>query len=239
MIHQATSLMALSQMLFTVLYLLINARSLLQARHTALSLVSLTWVIAAILLLHSVLVPEPGHWLHSLGIAALFPVLLLLNLAICRPSGRGLTPRESVPAGLSQPLQPQESREQLTDDCGADTDLLRHAMESERLYADPALTIGRLARHLGQHEYRVRRLINKKLSYRNFNHYLNHYRIAEVAHRLRTCQDATLPIAAIARNAGFASLSSFNKAFREIHGVTPSMFRSAAAKVKAPQAMST
>ncbi len=232
MIHQATSLLALSQMLFTVLYLLINARSLPQARYTALSLVCLTWVIAAILL-HSVLVPEPVHWLHSLGIAALFPGLLLLNLAICRPGG----PRESVSAGLSQP--PQESRAQLTDNCGADTDLLRHAMESERLYADPALTIGRLARHLGQHEYRVRRLINKKLSYRNFNHYLNHYRIAEVAHRLRTCQDATLPIATIARNAGFASLSSFNKAFREIHGVTPSMFRSAAVKVKAPQAMST
>ncbi len=236
MIHQATSLLALSQMLFTVLYFLINARTLLQARHTALSLVCLTWVIAAILL-HAVLVPEPVHWLHSLGIAALFPVLLLLNLAICRPGGLGLTPRDSVSAGLSQP--PQESREQLTDDYGADTDLLRHAMESERLYADPALTIGRLARHLGQHEYRVRRLINKKLSYRNFNHYLNHYRIAEVAHRLQMCQDATLPIAAIARDAGFASLSSFNKAFREIHGVTPSLFRSAAVKVKVPQAQST
>jgi AraC-like DNA-binding protein len=235
MIQQATSLLAFSQLLFTVLFFLINYQGQLRARPTTVPLICLT-VLGAAILLSAVLVPVPVHWLQSLGIAVLFPVLLFLNLTICRPGGCWLTHTESVPTLPSQMLEPGE---QLADDYHVEAELIRHAMEAERLYADPGLTIGRLASHLGQQEYRLRRLINRKLGYRNFNHCLNHYRIAEVAHRLCTCEDEALPIAAIARSAGFASLTSFNKAFREIHGVTPSKFRNAAGKPRAPKGMST
>ncbi len=49
--------------------------------------------------------------------------------------------------------------------------------------------------------------------------------MAEVTRRLQHPDDAQRSIASLAREAGFVSLSSFNKAFVEIHGMTPSRFR--------------
>ena len=41
-------------------------------------------------------------------------------------------------------------------------------------------TIAQLAEQLGTQEYRLRRLINGSMGHRNFNAFLNAYRIAEV-----------------------------------------------------------
>jgi AraC-like DNA-binding protein len=107
-------------------------------------------------------------------------------------------------------------------------DRVHHVMESKRLYAQTGLTIGMLASSVSMQEYRLRRLINQKLHYRNFNQYLNQYRIAEAARRLQDPAEITLSISSIALDVGYASLSSFNKAFKEVHGVTPSIYRSRA-----------
>lgn len=72
-------------------------------------------------------------------------------------------------------------------------------------------------------EHKLRRLINKELGYRNFNQYLNRYRIDEASKRL--ISEADLPILTIALDVGFNSLSSFNKAFKEKHQQTPTEFR--------------
>lgn len=57
---------------------------------------------------------------------------------------------------------------------------LEHAMTVERTYRQDGLTIAALGQKLGLPEHRLRRLINQGLGYRNFNSFLNHYRIAEV-----------------------------------------------------------
>ena len=103
-------------------------------------------------------------------------------------------------------------------------------METERLYTQPGLTIGMLAANVSMQEYRLRRLINQKLHYRNFNQYLNQYRIAEAARRLQDPAETQVAISTIALDVGYASLSSFNKAFKELHGVTPSIFRNRASQ---------
>ena len=66
------------------------------------------------------------------------------------------------------------------------------------------------------------------LSMDEINQYLNQYRIAEAARRLQDPAEINLPISTIALDVGYASLSSFNKAFKEVHGVTPSIYRSRA-----------
>lgn len=98
------------------------------------------------------------------------------------------------------------------------------AMEEEKLFTDSELTIAKLAKMLSMQEYRLRRLINQRLRYRNFNQFLNHYRIVEASSRLANTDKA---ISSIAMEVGYASLSSFNKAFKEITGTTPSAYRSA------------
>lgn len=109
-------------------------------------------------------------------------------------------------------------------------DRVLKAMKQERLYAESGLTIGDLAARVSVQEYRLRKLINQSLHYRNFNQFLNRYRIEEAARRLLDPDEEHIPISSIALDVGYASLSSFNKAFKEIHGVTPSVYRSGQAE---------
>lgn len=106
-------------------------------------------------------------------------------------------------------------------------DRLTALMASERPYRDEGLTIAALAARLGEQEYRLRRLINRSLGYRNFAQFLNGYRLAEVREALADPAQREVPILTIALDAGFGSLGPFNRAFREAEGMTPSEFRAA------------
>jgi AraC-like DNA-binding protein len=63
------------------------------------------------------------------------------------------------------------------------------------------------------------------MGYRNFSDFLNSYRIREATGRLADPEQKQLPVLTIAMDAGFRSLSSFNKAFKDTHGVTPTAWR--------------
>ena len=102
---------------------------------------------------------------------------------------------------------------------------LRRQIEDSQGYRQDDLTIGRLADQLGSQEYLLRRITNNTLGFRNFNEFLNQYRLAEVRGRLTDPAYAHLPILTIAMDCGFASLGPFNRAFKQTTGMTPSEFR--------------
>ncbi|MBB6254391.1 AraC family transcriptional regulator [Nitrospirillum iridis] len=102
---------------------------------------------------------------------------------------------------------------------------LERAMRLDRAYRRDGLTIGQLAVDLGLPEYRLRRLINQGLGHRNFNAFLNHYRLAEAKAALADPAQAEVPILTIALDAGFGSLGPFNRAFKADTGQTPGDFR--------------
>jgi len=102
---------------------------------------------------------------------------------------------------------------------------LERLMTMERAYRQDGLAIGTLAQRLGLPEYKLRRLINQALGYRNFNSFVNHYRIAEVKAALSDPRQAVVPILTIALDAGFNSLGPFNRAFKAETGLTPSEYR--------------
>lgn len=99
-------------------------------------------------------------------------------------------------------------------------------MTRERLYRQDGLTITAVAARLGVPEYRLRRAINQGLGARNFNAYLNAFRLKETEDALADPAQAEVPILTIALDAGFGSLAPFNRAFRDRHGCTPSDYRS-------------
>ncbi len=99
---------------------------------------------------------------------------------------------------------------------------IKKLMEEDQLYRKMGLTITELAEALSMQEYLLRRLINQQLNYRNFNQFLNNYRINEACKRLR---DTRSPISTIALDVGYVSLSSFNKAFKDRYNITPSDYR--------------
>lgn len=102
---------------------------------------------------------------------------------------------------------------------------LERAMTVDKAYRQDGLTIARLAERLGMPEYRLRRLINQALGYRNFNSFLNFYRIADAKAALADPAQADVPVLTIALDAGFSSLGPFNRAFKAETGLTPSEFR--------------
>ena len=103
---------------------------------------------------------------------------------------------------------------------------LRILMEHEHLFLDPQLTFAVFVKRMSASERAVRQLINHELGYDHFRVFLNHYRVAE-ARRLLAIEDAKDKLVTIAMDSGFASLASFNRAFRSIEGCTPSEYRAA------------
>jgi len=111
---------------------------------------------------------------------------------------------------------------------------LKSAMEQDALYREHGLGIGDVAAKINVPEHQLRALINQGLGYRNFSAFLNQYRLAEAKAALADTEQARTPILTIAMDAGYASLATFNRAFKSAERVTPSDYR-AAALTKAAQ----
>lgn len=104
-------------------------------------------------------------------------------------------------------------------------DRLERLMTVERAYRREGLTIGSLAALMRLPEYRLRQIINEGLGHRNFNAFLNRYRIDEAKTALTDTSQKDVPVLTIAMDAGFQSLGPFNRAFKADTGLTPTEFR--------------
>lgn len=104
---------------------------------------------------------------------------------------------------------------------------LHRLMEVERVYRDPDLTVSRFAELMGAPEPEVRRLVNRELGHRHFRSFLNAWRVADVRAALADPSRSGEKLVGIALDAGFASLASFNRAFKAVEGRAPSEHREA------------
>jgi AraC-like DNA-binding protein len=102
---------------------------------------------------------------------------------------------------------------------------LENLMTVERIYRQEGLSIGGLAARLDLPEYRLRQVINEGLGYRNFNAFLNYYRIDDAKAALSDPSQRDVQVLTIAMDAGFQSIGPFNRAFKADTGMTPTEFR--------------
>lgn len=155
------------------------------------------------------------------AMALAFAVWLAGKLLIVRPDllTFGVTDEASSPAEAA----PQAGRRH----AGELHRRLYDLMETDRMFLDPELTFATFVERMGASERTVRTLINHELGYDHFRTFLNHYRVAE-ARRLLGNRDWDDKLIAVALDSGFASLASFNRAFRAIEGRTPRDYRAAA-----------
>lgn len=174
-----------------------------------------------VILLSGFISPAINNDIRTVYIALIFLCVLALNITTFRlheEASQLIFPAAQTTNSTTPLHAVQRSHKALSD-------RIRGALEEDRLYANPKLTIGELARQLSLPEYILRRFINKQLGYRNFNQFLNKCRIEHAAERLRNSAEHRLPISTIAMDVGYNSLSTFNKSFKELHGVTPSEYR--------------
>ncbi|MGJ5196649.1 MULTISPECIES: helix-turn-helix domain-containing protein [unclassified Bradyrhizobium] len=151
--------------------------------------------------------------------AAMFLVVVgAVALMLLKVGAGDVLAPEAPPAAALEAVAPKAADRRLVDS-------LMRLMADERVYRQENVTIGMLATKLSIPEYRLRRLINGELGYRNFNTFLNAHRIEEAKAALADPAQAEVPVITIAMDAGFQSLGPFNRAFKAVTGVTPTEYR--------------
>jgi AraC-like DNA-binding protein len=171
-------------------------------------------------LLQILVAGSAGDVANTINAGVLACIVAAIAYAMMRVDGADLFPvSTSAPAILAQPGRADESADRKL------IDALMRLMADERIYRQENITIGVLAGRLKIPEYRLRRLINQQLGYRNFNVFLNNHRIEEAKAALADPAQAAVPVITIAMDAGFQSLGPFNRAFKAVTGVTPTEYR--------------
>lgn len=162
-----------------------------------------------------------GEVAETINAGALTCTVAAIVYAMMRVDAADLFPaavESAPPVVFSQPAAEDAADQKLID-------ALMRLMADERIYRQENITIGVLAGRLKIPEYRLRRLINQRLGYRNFNVFLNNHRIEEAKAALADPAQAEVPVITIAMDAGFQSLGPFNRAFKAVTGVTPTEYR--------------
>ena len=94
----------------------------------------------------------------------------------------------------------------------------RTLLDSQSLYRDPDLTLGRLARRLTVPAKRLSAAVNR-VEGRNVSQFVNRFRVEAVCRRLG--EDGTRVTESMLE-AGFRTKSNFNREFRRVTGTSPS-----------------
>ncbi len=97
-------------------------------------------------------------------------------------------------------------------------------LENDKLYLEPNLSLSKLSNMLGTSTQQISLVVNEHAK-RNFNDFINYYRIQDSKKLLLDSSNDKYTISSIAFDVGFSSLSSFNGAFKKFEGTTPSVFR--------------
>lgn len=101
---------------------------------------------------------------------------------------------------------------------------LLELMQTEKPYLDSQLTLKELSTNLGVNTSVLSHTINKGFD-KNFNDFINEYRIAEFKKALEKDSTNDETFLSIAFDCGFNSKATFNRAFKKFNGISPKEFQ--------------
>jgi AraC-like DNA-binding protein len=163
---------------------------------------------------------------HVEPVRALVPLVMtggfvtLVGLLIWRALDRAPAAREPAAARYERSGLDRESGMRLLA-------AVERTLERDRLFADPNLTLGRLAAAVGSTPHQVSEVLNRYAS-TTFHEAVNRHRVAEVKAQLRDPAADRFTIEGIGATAGFGSRSALYAAFRRLEGMTPTEFKARA-----------
>jgi AraC-like DNA-binding protein len=138
-----------------------------------------------------------------------------------------IIPKSSPPPDESPSPETRYERSGLGDaEAARLKESLLSVMESRRLWKDSDLTLADLAATLNTTPHKLSEVLNSQIG-QTFYDFVNGYRVREVQRRIRAGDARALKMLALALDAGFASKSTFNDAFKKHTRQTPSDFRQA------------
>ncbi|QEC74809.1 FtsX-like permease family protein [Mucilaginibacter ginsenosidivorax] len=101
---------------------------------------------------------------------------------------------------------------------------VKEAVAANRFYEDAELTLTTLAAKLHIHPHDLSRIINVGME-KNFNDFINEFRVRETARKMRDPANGHLTLLGIAYESGFNSQRTFNRVFKEMTGKTPAEYK--------------
>ncbi|GAB3639662.1 helix-turn-helix domain-containing protein [Spirosoma arcticum] len=96
-------------------------------------------------------------------------------------------------------------------------------MDTEKPYLEPELSLADLARRMQINPVSLSQVINAGAG-KNFNDFVNGYRVDEFKERVRNPANGHLSFLGIALECGFNSKATFNRAFRKCTGLSPKAY---------------
>lgn len=110
-------------------------------------------------------------------------------------------------------------------------DRLKRVMAMKKPYLNPQVTLVGLSKELGISSNLLSFVINSGFE-KNFNDFINEYRIAEVKAKLSSTASQNLTLLGIAFACGFNSKATFNRAFKKFTGLSPKEYQDQLIDVK-------
>lgn len=97
-------------------------------------------------------------------------------------------------------------------------------IHEKRSYLDPDLTLSQLSKELSMFPGQLSEIINSGIG-KNFNDYINYYRVEAVKNALVSEKYDHFSLLAIAEDCGFNSKATFNRVFKKMTGTSPSEYK--------------
>lgn len=101
---------------------------------------------------------------------------------------------------------------------------LNFALEKDKLYKDPEMTLSKLAGHVASSEKKVSATLNQNMK-TSFYDLINRYRVEEVKQMMASDEFDHYTLLGIAFEAGFKSKTSFYRVFKKHTGMTPAQYK--------------
>jgi AraC-like DNA-binding protein len=189
----------------------VDSRSI-QALRLLVAVVCVSWVMSLLRVLHCMFMGKDTRW----GIVfALFEVTVavvaVFTLSRAQPA-QEKTEVKYAKSSLDVVTRARIRRK------------LNEGISSGRLHLDSRLTLQELCRHLRENPHYVSQVINQDLG-THFNDLINRHRIENAKAALVEYPEKS--VLEIGLDAGFNAKSTFNSAFREHTGMTPTQYRRA------------
>lgn len=154
------------------------------------------------------------------GIQVYYPFYIFFAvMMIWTAAAAFLKPQAGIVAQTPAPVKPP-----IPVELRAKGAWLKKAMEANRYYEEPELSLSLLAEKLQLPSHELSRVINTVFK-KSFNDFINEYRVRDVVSRMQDPAFDNMTFLGIAFDAGFNSKSTFNRAFRQITGKTPAEFK--------------
>lgn len=147
-----------------------------------------------------------GIIIYYLSIAGYFTHPRYLQQLHFEPEQKQVTEKDSVKEILPE-LEQWKTR-------------LMGYMEKNKPYLQPELNLNDLAKQLSTNSSVLSKVINDGTG-RNFNDFINYYRVQELIQRLSSGEHKTQTLLSIAYDSGFNSKATFNRSFKKVTGKTP------------------